>query len=71
MNFSKLKPKSQVTIFNDVLVAFSLKRGDLLSWKIKDESICQEDVSEGPGLCAGSPGWPKDWVTDDQELTFG
>ena len=71
MNVSTLTAKGQVTIPMAVPEALGLKRGDLVSWELEDESVRLRvvsplDLNDLRGVQAGLT----EWGSDEDEVAF-
>ena len=71
MNVSTLPAKGQVTIPMSLREALGLKRGDLVSWELEDESVRLRVVSPiDLGYLRGVQAGLTEWGSDEDEVAF-
>ena len=71
MDLATLTAKGQVTIPKAVRDALRLKRGDLVSWELEDESVRLRVVSPiDLGYLRGVQVGLTEWGSDEDEVAF-
>ena len=71
MHFSTLTAKGQVTVPKAVRDALGLKRGDVLSWELDDQSVRLRVVSPVDlDYLRGVESGLSEWASDADEVAF-
>ncbi len=71
MDLATLTAKGQVTIPKAVREALGLKRGDLVSWELEEESVRLRVVSPiDLGYLRGVQAGLAEWGSDEDEVAF-